>query len=103
MERGLGIRDSESSYYIELLSAFLISLIYPPYRAVPPSSSSMRISWLYLAVRSLRLIDPVLICPALMEKAQELSEKIENAKDDMSSSQLKRYMEITMKMTNAVQ
>ena len=41
--------------------------------------------------------------PALMEKAQELSEKIENAKDDMSSSQLKRYMEITMKMTNAVQ
>lgn len=41
--------------------------------------------------------------PALMEKAQELSEKIENAKDDMSSSQLKRYMNITMKMTNAVQ
>jgi hypothetical protein len=41
--------------------------------------------------------------PALMEKAQELSEKIDNAKDDMSSSQLKRYMEITMKMTNAVQ
>ena len=34
---------------------------------------------------------------------QELSEKIENAKDDMSSSQLKRYMNITMKMTNAVQ
>lgn len=41
--------------------------------------------------------------PALMEKAQELSKKIENAKDDMSSSQLKRYMNITMKMTNAVQ
>lgn len=41
--------------------------------------------------------------PTLMEKAQELSEKIENAKDDMSSSQLKRYMNITMKMTNAVQ
>ena len=41
--------------------------------------------------------------PALMEKAQELSEKIENAKDDMSSSQLKRYMNITMKTTNAVQ
>lgn len=41
--------------------------------------------------------------PALMKKAQELSEKIENAKDDMSSSQLKRYMNITMKMTNAVQ
>ena len=31
-----------------------------------PSSSSMRSSWLYFATRSVRLADPVLICPALV-------------------------------------
>ena len=41
--------------------------------------------------------------PALMEKAQELSEKMENAQGDMSASQWARYMKITNKMTKAAQ
>ena len=41
--------------------------------------------------------------PALMEKAQELSEKMENAQGDMSASQWARYMKITKKMTKAAQ
>ena len=32
-----------------------------PYTARAPSSSSMRSSWLYFAIRSLRLSEPVLI------------------------------------------
>lgn len=39
--------------------------------------------------------------PALMEKAQEFSEKMQNAQGDMSSSQWSRYMRITNKMTQA--
>lgn len=41
--------------------------------------------------------------PALMEKAQEFSEKMENAQGDMSASQWARYMKITNKMTTAAQ
>lgn len=41
--------------------------------------------------------------PALMEKAQEFSEKMENAQGDMSASQWARYMKITNKMTKAAQ
>ena len=36
----------------------------PAKRAPAPSASSIRSSWLYLAMRSLRLADPVLIWPA---------------------------------------
>lgn len=39
--------------------------------------------------------------PALMEKAQEFSKKMENAQGDMSASQWARYMKITNKMTQA--
>lgn len=39
--------------------------------------------------------------PALMEKAQELSEKMENAQGEMSASQWARYTKITNKMTQA--
>lgn len=39
--------------------------------------------------------------PSLMEKAQEFSEKMQNAQGDMSSSQWSRYMRITNKMTQA--
>lgn len=39
--------------------------------------------------------------PALMEKAQEFSEKMKNAQGDMSASQWARYMKITNKMTQA--
>lgn len=41
--------------------------------------------------------------PALMEKAQEFSEKMENAQGDMSASQWRRYMKITKKMTKAAE
>lgn len=41
--------------------------------------------------------------PALMEKAQEFSEKMENAQGDMSASQWARYIKITNKMTKAAQ
>src|SRR5262245_11693181 len=40
-----------------------------PYRAAPPRSSSIRSSWLYLAMRSVRLAEPVLIWPALVATA----------------------------------
>lgn len=39
--------------------------------------------------------------PSILENAQELSEKLQNAKGSMSSSQLSRYVEITNKMTQA--
>lgn len=39
--------------------------------------------------------------PALMEKAQEISEKLRAAKGSMSSSQWSRYMKILSKMTEA--
>lgn len=41
--------------------------------------------------------------PALMEKAQEFSEKMENAQGDMSASQWAKYNEITQKMLEAAQ
>lgn len=40
--------------------------------------------------------------PALMQKAQELSEKLSQAQGDMSASQWKRYQEITNKMVKAI-
>ena len=39
--------------------------------------------------------------PSLMEKAKELGERLDNAKDQMSASQLTRYNKITMKMVEA--
>jgi len=41
--------------------------------------------------------------PALLEKAQEFSEKMQNAQGAMSSSQWSRYIKITNKMTKAAQ
>ena len=41
----------------------------PWYSAIGPSSSSIRISWLYFAIRSVRLIEPVLIWPAFRPTA----------------------------------
>src|SRR5262249_32529759 len=42
----------------------------PPKRAAAPSSSSIRSSWLYLQIRSVRLADPVLIWPAAVPTAR---------------------------------
>ena len=39
----------------------------------------------------------------LMQKAQELSDKMNGAQGDMSASQWARYMKITTKMTKAAQ
>ena len=41
--------------------------------------------------------------PALMEKAQDLSDKMANAKDNMSPSQWAKYNKISMKMAKAAQ
>src|SRR5204863_4650073 len=38
--------------------------LLPAKRAESPSCCSMRSNWLYLAMRSVRLAEPVLICPA---------------------------------------
>src|SRR6266481_637575 len=42
----------------------------PLKRAAAPSSSSMRSNWLYLAMRSVREAEPVLICPAAVATAR---------------------------------
>ena len=42
----------------------------PGYLAASPSQPSMRSNWLYLAMRSLRDRDPVLIWPALVATAR---------------------------------
>ena len=41
--------------------------------------------------------------PALMQKAQEYSEKMSGVQGDMSASQWARYMKITKKLTAAAQ
>jgi hypothetical protein len=41
--------------------------------------------------------------PALMEKAQEFSNKMKNAESSMSASQWAKYNEITQKMLKAAQ
>ena len=40
---------------------------------------------------------------SVLEDANELSDKLQNAKSEMSASQLSRYNKITMKMAKAVQ
>ncbi len=42
----------------------------PAYFALLPSADSMRSNWLYFAVRSLRLAEPVLIWPARVPTAR---------------------------------
>jgi len=41
--------------------------------------------------------------PALMQKAQEFSDKMKNAQSNMSASQWAKYNKITMKMLEAAQ
>ena len=43
---------------------------YKPYFADLSSSSSIRINWLYFAMRSVRDIEPVLIWPAFVATAR---------------------------------
>ena len=39
--------------------------------------------------------------PKMLEKAERLSDKLDDAEDEMTSTQLSRYMKITNKMANA--
>ena len=41
--------------------------------------------------------------PSLMQKAEDLSEKLEDAEDDMSAAQLARYTKISMKLMKAAE
>ena len=41
--------------------------------------------------------------PSMMEKAQEFSNKMKNARSDMSAAQWAKYNKITMKMLEAAQ
>ena len=50
--------------------ALIEQIARPGQEATSPSSSSIRRSWLYLAVRSPRASDPVLICPAFTATAR---------------------------------
>ena len=39
---------------------------------------------------------------SLLEKAEKLSSQLETSQSEMSSAQMKRYLKITEKMTNAI-
>ncbi len=45
-------------------------IIYIPYFALLPNSSSIRINWLYFAIRSVRDMEPVFIWPAFVATAK---------------------------------
>lgn len=55
-------------YSMHKLNVHYFIFLYP-YFATEPSSSSIRISWLYLAIRSVREREPVFICPELVATA----------------------------------
>ena len=57
-----------SRLFSKLFKNSYFNFLYP-YTARSPSSSSMRRSWLYLAMRSERLKEPVLIWPLLVATA----------------------------------
>ena len=57
----------------------------------------------YLKKASKGDMDALSEYPALLEKAQEFNEKMQNAQGVMSSSQWSRYIKITNKMTKAAQ
>src|SRR5690349_17379322 len=52
------------------LSGHLRNALRPANLASCPSFSSIRSNWLYFAIRSVRLADPVLICPAPVATAR---------------------------------
>lgn len=57
----------------------------------------------YLKKASKGDMDALSEYPALLEKAQEFSDKMKNAESDMSASQWAKYNKITMKMLEAAQ
>ena len=71
--------------------------LFPAYRADNPSSSSIRRSWLYFAIRSLRLADPVLIIPQSHATAAGFSQYRPVAKNDSPKNRAQnRRIEIAL-------
>src|SRR3954451_209366 len=77
--RALAVAEQDDSVHkLSLASCFgatstaryARTALRPANVAAAPSSSSMRRSWLYLQIRSVRLADPVLICPAAVPTAR---------------------------------
>ena len=66
---GEGDRPSRLIPLLTIINSFNYFNSLYPYTARSPSSSSMRRSWLYFAIRSERLSEPVLICPLLVATA----------------------------------
>lgn len=63
-------RQTTTAYFTINKILILCHIFYIPYFALLPNSSSIRINWLYFAMRSVRDIEPVLICPAFVATAK---------------------------------
>ena len=61
--------DSASAFYIHLILHQIHFIRLYPYTANSPNSSSIRSNWLYFAIRSERLNEPVFIWPLLVATA----------------------------------
>ena len=61
--------DSASAFYIHLILHLIHFIRLYPYTANSPNSSSIRSNWLYFAIRSERLNEPVFIWPLLVATA----------------------------------
>ena len=61
--------DSASAFYIHLILHLIHFTRLYPYTANSPNSSSIRSNWLYFAIRSERLNEPVFIWPLLVATA----------------------------------
>src|SRR5215470_20426190 len=65
-----GAQHAAPLQFSELSLRYLATIDLPGKRAALPSSSSMRSSWLYFAMRSVREAEPVLIWPAPVATAR---------------------------------
>ena len=61
--------NSASAFYIHLILHQIHFIRLYPYTANSPNSSSIRSNWLYFAIRSERLNEPVFIWPLLVATA----------------------------------
>ena len=61
--------DSAPAFYIHLILHLIHFTRLYPYTANSPNSSSIRSNWLYFAIRSERLNEPVFIWPLLVATA----------------------------------
>ena len=61
--------DSVSAFHIHLILHQIHFIRLYPYTANSPNSSSIRSNWLYFAIRSERLNEPVFIWPLLVATA----------------------------------